>query len=135
MKFLLIEDDVQTAEFIIKSLGEMGHVVEHFIDGMEGLKAGLVGDHDLILADRRLPSLDGLNIVKRLRAAGIETPLIFLTTMDGVDDRVEGLDAGGDDYLIKPFESYSYDNTPEISSFIRLTPCTGGFDSGLFLSA
>ena len=82
-----------------------------FIDGMEGLKAGLVGDHDLILADRRLPSLDGLNIVKRLRAAGIEPPLIFLTTMDGVDDRVEGLDAGGDDYLIKPFESYSADYT------------------------
>ena len=103
MKLLLIEDDVETAEFIIKSLGEIGHVIEHFTDGLEGLKAGLIGDHDLILADRRLPSLDGLNIVKRVRAAGIETPIIFLTTMDGVDDRLEGLDAGGDDYLIKPF--------------------------------
>lgn len=103
MKLLLIEDDKQTAAFILKGLGEMGHSVEHFIDGQEGLKAILSNDYDLILADRRLPSLDGLNIVKRTRGAGIDTPLIFLTTMDGVDDRVEGLDAGGDDYLVKPF--------------------------------
>lgn len=103
MKLLLIEDDQQTAQFIIKSLGEMGHGVEHFVDGLEGLAACLSGDYDLILADRRVPSLDGLSVVKRLRAAGIETPFIFLTTMDGVDDRVEGLDAGGDDYLVKPF--------------------------------
>lgn len=103
MKLLLIEDDLQTAEFIVKSLGEMGHSVEHFVDGLDGLKSGLGGDHDLILADRRLPTLDGLTIVKRLRAAGITTPLIFLSTMNGIDDRVEGLDAGGDDYLVKPF--------------------------------
>lgn len=103
MKLLLIEDDAPTAHFIIKGLDEMGHTVEHFADGQEGLKAVLFGAFDLVLADRRLPSLDGLNIVKRMRAAGIDTPLIFLTTMDGVDDRVEGLDAGGDDYLVKPF--------------------------------
>jgi len=103
VKLLLIEDDKATAGFIIKGLGEMGHVVDHFIDGQEGLKALLTDRHDLVLVDRRLPTLDGLNIVKRARAAGIETPLIFLTTMDGVDDRVEGLDAGGDDYLVKPF--------------------------------
>lgn len=103
MKLLLIEDDKQTAEFIIKSLGEIGHSVEHIADGLEGLKAALSGGHDLILADRRLPTLDGLAIVKRIRAAGIETPLIFLSTMNGIDDRVEGLDAGGDDYLVKPF--------------------------------
>jgi len=81
----------------------MGHVVDHHDDGQEGLRAILSLDYDLILADRRLPGLDGLTIVKRIRAAGINTPLIFLTTMDGVDDRVEGLDAGGDDYLVKPF--------------------------------
>lgn len=103
MKLLLIEDDRETAEFIIKSLGEMGHNVDHYVDGLEGLKICLSGNYELILADRRLPSLDGLSIVKRVRAAGIETPFIFLTTMDGVDDRVEGLDAGGDDYLVKPF--------------------------------
>lgn len=103
MKLLLIEDDDQTANFVIKGLGEMGHVVDHHDDGQEGLRAILSLDYDLILADRRLPGLDGLTIVKRIRAAGINTPLIFLTTMDGVDDRVEGLDAGGDDYLVKPF--------------------------------
>ena len=103
MKLLLIEDDDQTAAFILKGLEEMGHVVKHVSDGQEGLRAILSGAYDLILADRRLPSLDGLNIVKHIRAAGIDTPLIFLTTMDGVDDRVEGLDAGGDDYLVKPF--------------------------------
>lgn len=103
MNLLLIEDDQQTANFIIKSLGEMGHSVEHVTDGLEGLKSCLSGDYDLILADRRLPSLDGLEIVKRVRAASIETPLIFLTTMDDIDDRVAGLDAGGDDYLVKPF--------------------------------
>lgn len=103
MKLLLIEDDRPTAAFILKGLGEMGHAVEHIEDGQEGLKAILFNQYDLILADRRLPNLDGLSIVKRARAAGISTPLIFLTTMDGVDDRVEGLDAGGDDYLVKPF--------------------------------
>lgn len=103
MKLLLIEDDKPTAAFIVKGLGEMGHAVEHMEDGQDGLKAILVNDYDLVLADRRLPTLDGLSIVKRARAAGINTPLIFLTTMDGVDDRVEGLDAGGDDYLVKPF--------------------------------
>lgn len=103
MKLLLIEDDPQTAEFIIKSLAEMGHNVDHFIDGLDGLKACLAGDYDLILADRRVPSMDGLTVVKRVRAADLETLFIFLTTMDGVDDRVEGLDAGGDDYLVKPF--------------------------------
>jgi len=103
VKLLLIEDDDQTANFVIKGLGEMGHVVDHHDDGQEGLRAILSLDYDLILADRRLPGLDGLTIVKRIRAAGINTPLIFLTTMDGVDDRVEGLDAGGDDYLVKPF--------------------------------
>ncbi len=81
----------------------MGHQLDHMVDGSEGLMAVLSGNYDLILADRRLPGLDGLSIVKRTRAAGIETPFIFLTTMDGVDDRVEGLDAGGDDYLVKPF--------------------------------
>ncbi len=103
MRLLLIEDDKQTAAFIIKSLGEMGHSVDHHIDGHEGLKAAISKNYDMILADRRLPSLDGLSIVRRIRAADIETPLIFLTTMDGIDDRVEGLDAGGDDYLVKPF--------------------------------
>jgi len=103
VKLLLIEDDISTATFVLKGLTEMGHTVDHHVDGKEGLKAILSTDYDLILADRRLPSLDGLNIVKRCRAAGIETPLIFLTTMDGIDDRVEGLDAGGDDYLVKPF--------------------------------
>lgn len=103
MKILLVEDDAVTAQFILKSLIEHGHTVHHHIDGQEGLRAMLAETYDIILIDRRLPTLDGLSIVKRCRAAGVETPVIFLTTMDGIDDRVEGLDAGGDDYLIKPF--------------------------------
>lgn len=103
MELLLIEDDQKAAEFIVKSLIEAGHSVQHYDDGHDALKACLSERFDLILVDRRLPSLDGLSLVKRIRAVDIETPVIFLTTMDGVNDRVDGLDAGGDDYLVKPF--------------------------------
>lgn len=103
MKILLIEDDAETADFVVKSLAEKGLVVDHFADGRGGLVQAASEPYDVMIVDRMLPGLDGLAIVKTVREAGVETPVLFLTTMSGVDDRVEGLEAGGDDYLVKPF--------------------------------
>lgn len=103
MKILLIEDDGQTASFIQNGLQQLGHTMHHITDGKDALLSILSQEYDMILADRRLPGMDGLTIVKRTRAASIHTPFMFLTTMDSVDDKVEGLDAGADDYLLKPF--------------------------------
>ena len=103
MKLLVVEDDERMAEFIVRGLKEHGHVVDHAADGKDGLFLAASGTFDAMIVDRMLPSLDGLSIVKMLRATGNHTPAIFLTTMGGIDDRVEGLDAGADDYLVKPF--------------------------------
>ena len=103
MKILLIEDDVETMEYIANGLSESGHVVDRAGNGRDGLFLAGGGQYDVLIVDRMLPSLDGLSLVKTLRGADIRTPVLFLTTMDGVDDRVEGLNAGGDDYLVKPF--------------------------------
>ncbi len=103
MKFLLIEDDEETAAYIVRGLKEHGHVVDHATSGREGLFHGGSGAYDIIILDRMLPGMDGLAIVKMLRSTGVRTPILFLTAMGGIDDRVEGLDAGGDDYLVKPF--------------------------------
>jgi two-component system OmpR family response regulator len=103
LKILLIEDDAVTAAHLRKGLGEHGHVVDHASEGREGLFLATGGEYDVLVVDRMLPHVDGLAIVKTIRAAGIRTPVLFLTTMNGIDDRVEGLEAGGDDYLVKPF--------------------------------
>jgi two-component system OmpR family response regulator len=103
MKILVIEDDADTADYIMQGLREEGHNVVHSADGKEALYLASAEEFDVIVADRRLPGLDGLAIVKTLRGAGNRTPVLFLTTMTGVDDRVEGLEAGADDYLVKPF--------------------------------
>ena len=103
MKLLLIEDDTATAEHICKSLQQHGHVVDHAADGKDGLFLAAGETYDVIVVDRMLPGLDGLGIVKTIRSANIRTPVLFLTTLGGIDDRVEGLEAGGDDYLVKPF--------------------------------
>ena len=103
MKILLVEDDVTTGNYIGKSLNSAGHVVDWSRDGREGFSAGLDSTYDILIVDRMIPGLDGLNLVKSLRAASVRTPVLFLTAMSGVDDRVEGLEAGGDDYLVKPF--------------------------------
>lgn len=103
MKILLIEEDEQTAQFIRNGLHELGHMLHHERDGKDGLLNILSQEFDIILADRRLPNMDGLTILKRARAASVQTPFMFITNMDNVDDKVEGLDAGADDYLIKPF--------------------------------
>ncbi len=103
MKLLIIEDDLETASYVAKGLREHGHVVDVAANGRDGLFLASGETYDVMIVDRRLPGLDGLSVVKTVRGAGIRMPILFLTTMDGVDDRVEGLEAGGDDYLVKPF--------------------------------
>lgn len=103
MKLLIIEDDLETASYVAKGLREHGHVVDIAANGRDGLFLASGETYDVMIVDRRLPGLDGLSVVKTVRSAGIRMPILFLTTMDGVDDRVEGLEAGGDDYLVKPF--------------------------------
>lgn len=103
MKVLVIEDDAETAAYIVGGLAKNDYVVDHAGEGREGLFLAAGGSYDVAIVDRMLPGLDGLALVKTLRGAGVGTPVLFLTTMGGIDDRVEGLNAGGDDYLVKPF--------------------------------
>jgi two-component system, OmpR family, response regulator len=103
MHILIIEDDVETAAYLAKGLQENGHSIEHAITGPDGLKRAWTLAHDVLIVDRMLPALDGLNLVKQLRASGNNTPVLFLTALTDVDDRVSGLQSGGDDYLAKPF--------------------------------
>ncbi|MCC7486284.1 MAG: response regulator transcription factor [Burkholderiales bacterium] len=103
MKILLIEDDQDTSRFVANGLRERGHVVDQSADGRDGLDRASNPGYDVMVIDRMLPSVDGLDIVKSARAAGVKSPVLLLTTMGGVNDRVEGLEAGADDYLVKPF--------------------------------
>jgi len=103
MKLLLVEDDMETAKFAIRGFRELGHVVDHAVNGRDGLFLATESKYDVIIVDRMLPVMDGLSLVKSLRSAKVLTPVLFLTTMSGIDDRVEGLEAGGDDYLVKPY--------------------------------
>jgi len=103
MHILLIEDDVLAAEYLVKGLGECGHVVDHAADGKIGLNLALNGHYDVIVVDRMLPERDGLSIIRMLRADLNQTPALVLSALGEVDDRVEGLRAGGDDYLVKPY--------------------------------
>jgi two-component system OmpR family response regulator len=103
MRILVIEDETRTADFIEKGLKEKGHAVDVCRTGPEGLTFALNGEHDAIVLDRMLPQMDGLTILKTLRAEDKETPAIILSALGQIDHRVEGLKAGGDDYLVKPF--------------------------------
>jgi two-component system, OmpR family, response regulator len=103
LKILLIEDDQETADYIAHGLYEEGHLLTQVASGAEGLVCVLGNGFDLLIVDRMIPGLDGLNLVKTLRAAGHHTPVLFLTALGGIEERVSGLNAGGDDYLIKPF--------------------------------
>lgn len=103
MKILVAEDDSETADFLHRSLSAEGHVVEVVSDGREALASCLYGSYDLVVLDRMLPGMDGLAVLRALRASKQDVPVIFLTALGGVDDRVEGLSEGGDDYLTKPF--------------------------------
>jgi len=103
MKLLLIEDDLQAAEYLIKSLRDIGYSVDHSSDGRDGLEKATQRHYDVIIADRQLPHVDGLTIITTLRERNDRTPVLILSALGTVDDRVHGLKAGGDDYLTKPF--------------------------------
>ena len=103
MKVLVIEDDAETAAYLLRGLREHGHVADHAADGRDGLFMAGGGGYDVLIVDRMLPAMDGLNLVRTLRGAGVNVPVLFLTALRGVGDRVQGLEAGGDDYLVKPF--------------------------------
>ena len=103
MKILVIEDDTEMAAYVAKGLRQQGHAVDQAANGRDGLFLAASEPYDLLIVDRRLPGLDGLAVVKTMRGAGVKTPVLFLTTMSGIDDRVEGLEGGADDYLVKPF--------------------------------
>jgi two-component system OmpR family response regulator len=103
LNILLIEDENETANYIAKGLRQAGHAVERVANGSEGLSQAKQQTHDLIVVDRLLPDLDGLSLTRQLRESGVQTPVLFLTALGGVSDRVDGLEAGGDDYLVKPF--------------------------------
>ena len=103
MRILVVEDDRKTSQYIANGLSEAGHICDVLADGHDALFAATRSAYDVIVADRMIPGLDGLSLIKAVRAAGVRTPAIFLTSIGGVDDRVEGLEAGGDDYLVKPF--------------------------------
>ena len=103
MKVLLIEDDRSTADYVAGGLREEGHDLDHAASGPTGLELACTRFYDVLIVDRMLPDLDGLSLVRALRSGGKDMPVLFLTAVGGVDDRVEGLEAGGDDYLLKPF--------------------------------
>ena len=103
MRILLIEDDTHTASFIAKGLREDGHAVDHASDGKQGLFLASTEPYDALVLDRMLPGLDGITVLRTLRGAGNSLPILLLTALGDTDHRVEGLRAGADDYLVKPF--------------------------------
>ena len=103
MRILLVEDDLKIASFVTKGLKQAGYAVDHATDGEEGLHLALTEPYDAAIIDIMLPKLDGLSIIERMRREKINTPVIILSAMRTVDDRVKGLQTGGDDYLTKPF--------------------------------
>src|SRR5260370_26928700 len=103
MNILLVEDALELVRSVSDYFREHGITVHHCADGVDGLSSACESDYQVIILDRMLPRLDGLNFVRKLREKAVATPVIYLTTMGGIDDRVEGLEAGGDDYLVKPF--------------------------------
>lgn len=103
MKILIVEDDKEVLDYIANGLAEHGHTMDKSQDGKDGLFLGTTEDYDVIIMDRMLPNLDGLTIIRTLRGAGKKTPVLILSALGEVDDRVKGLRAGGDDYLVKPF--------------------------------
>lgn len=103
MRLLIIEDDRESADYLVKAFREVGHVADHAADGEEGFALADSGDYDVLVVDRMLPRRDGLSIIESLRAEDDKTPVLILSALGEVDDRVTGLRAGGDDYLVKPY--------------------------------
>ncbi len=103
MRILLVEDDLDTARFIIKGLKQEGFIVDHVIDGESALLMAANGIYDVMIVDIMLPKFDGFVLIKKIRQNGVKTPILVLSAKDSVDDRVKGLQIGADDYLVKPF--------------------------------
>jgi two-component system, OmpR family, response regulator len=103
MRILIIEDDRDAAAFLTKAFRESGHVADHAADGLDGYAMAESGEYDVLVVDRMLPKLDGLSLIRSLREQKVETPVLILSALGQVDDRVKGLRAGGDDYLPKPY--------------------------------
>lgn len=103
MRILLAEDDIDTSTFVERGLGELGHNVLVAANGEDALHLALTEALDLVVLDRMMPVLDGLAVLKRMRAAGVAMPVLMLTALGRIEDRVDGLEAGADDYLVKPF--------------------------------
>jgi len=103
MRILIIEDDRDAAAYLVKAFRETGHSVDHAADGVDGYDLAHDGAYDVAIVDRMLPKMDGLSLIGALRAQGVETPVLILSALGQVDDRVKGLRAGGDDYLAKPY--------------------------------
>lgn len=103
MRLLVIEDDVEAAGYLIKAFSEAGHQADHEADGLDGYAMAADNDYDVLIVDRMLPKMDGLTLIGGLREQGVETPVLILSALGQVDDRVKGLRAGGDDYLSKPY--------------------------------
>lgn len=131
MKILLIEDDADIAETLAAALTSRGNVVQYARDGQLAFDQALTGAFDVLIVDRNLPRLDGLSLVQQLRSAAVRTPVLFLTALGGIDDRVAGLEAGGDDYLVKPFafeellariRVLARRQTPPSATLLRLGP-------------
>ncbi len=120
MRILIIEDDNRTADYVSRGLNEAGHTVDVLEDGRDGLSQATHEPYDVLVVDRMLPGLDGLSLVKALRASKVVTPVLFLTALGGVDDRVDGLEAGADDYMIKPFAFSEF--LARINALLRRPP-------------
>ena len=103
MRVLIVEDDREVAKFMSRGLTEAGHVTDTAHDGEEGLEIARGGDYDVLVVDRMMPRMDGLTMIETLRGEGMSAPVLILSALGEVDDRVEGLKAGGDDYLVKPY--------------------------------
>ncbi len=103
MRILIIEDDPEAATYLVKAFRESGHLADHASDGVEGYEMARVGKYDALIVDRMLPKMDGLSLIGSLRTQKIDTPVLILSALGQVDDRVKGLRAGGDDYVSKPY--------------------------------
>jgi two-component system OmpR family response regulator len=120
MKILVVEDDEETRKYLASGLATEGFAVDCAANGRDALFLASGSTYDLIVVDRLLPGLDGLSLVKVLRGASVAAPILFLTALDGIDERVAGLDAGGDDYLVKPFAFSEF--TARVRALLRRPP-------------
>ena len=122
MKLLVLEDDPVTKDHLLRVLSAAGHTVDSCATGQEAIYLGASNEYGVIILDRMVPGMEGLTVLKALRAAGVRTPSLFLTAMNGVNDRVEGLEAGADDYLVKPFATSEL--LARINALARRPPIT-----------